>query len=155
MTAALLCGAVLGTACPGLATEPSVFFGPTRVGRMLDFPQNVDRSVDYAGARREVVRFFTGLDGGANAPIPQNLRGQFNASTWRELKAQYIEPNTHLLSAQVIDVRRAGSRDTFELSVIVTGLSGGSAFATEARLRFRHDAPDGWFLLVGEFLSTQ
>jgi hypothetical protein len=152
---AMLCATVLATPDPSLATEPSVFFAPNRVGRMLDFRENVDRSVDFAGARREVARFFTGLDGGANAPIPQNLRGQFNASTWKELKAQYIDPNTHLLSAQIIDVHRAGARDTYELSVVVTGLTDGSPFVNEARLRFRHEPPEGWLLVSAEFLPTQ
>jgi hypothetical protein len=155
VAAAMLCGAVLVTAKPAPATEPSVFFGPNRVGRMLDFRENVDRGVDFTGARREVVRFFTGLDGGTNAPIPQNLRGQFTASTWRELKAQYIDPNTHLLSAQIIDVYRAGGRDTFELSVVVTGLTNGSPFVNEAKLRFKHEPPDGWLLVSAEFLPTQ
>jgi len=152
VAAALLCGAVLVTAKPSAATEPSAFFGPTRVGRMLDFRENADRSVDFTGARREVARFFTGLDAGANAPIPQNLRGQFTVSTWRELKAQYIDPNTHLLSVQIIDVHRAGSRDTFELSVVITGLTEGHPFANEAKLRFKHEAPDGWLLVSAEFL---
>ena len=152
IAAAVSCGAVLVTAEPSPANEPSVFFGPARVGRMLDFRENVDQSVDFTGARREVVRFFTGLDGGANAPIPQNLRGQFTASTWRELKAKYIDPNTHLLSVQIIDVHRAGSRDTFELSVVITGLTDGNPFANEGKLRFRHEAPDGWLLVSAEFL---
>jgi hypothetical protein len=154
IAAAMLCGAVLATPDRSLATEPSVFFAPTRVGRMLDFRENVDRSVDFTGARREVVRFFTGLDGGTNAPIPQNLRAQFAASTWKELKAQFVDPNTHLLSAQIIDVQRAGARDTFELSVVVTGLTDGSPFATEARLRFKHEPPEGWLLVSAEFLPT-
>jgi hypothetical protein len=152
VAAALICGAVLVTAKPSLANEPSVFFAPAGVVRMLDFRENVDQSVEFSGARRETMRFFTGLDGGANAPIPQNLRGQFTASTWRELKAQYIDPNTHILSAQIIDVHRAGGRDTFELSVVITGLTEGSPFANEARLRFKHEAPAGWLLVSAEFL---
>ena len=155
VAAAVICGAVLVTAKPSPANEPSVFFAPTRVGRMLDFRENVGQSVDFAGARREVMRFFTGLDGGANAPIPQNLRGQFAASTWRELKVQHVDPNTHLLSAQIIDVHRAGGRDTFELSVVITGLTDGSPFVNEAKLRFKHEPPDGWLLVSAEFLPTQ
>jgi hypothetical protein len=155
LAAAIVGGAILVTATPSPANDPSFFFGPTRVGRMLDFRENLDRGIDFTGARREVVRFFTGLDGGANAPIPQNLRGQFTASTWRELKAQYIDPNTHLLSAQIIDVHRAGARDTFELSVVITGLTDGSPFVNEAKLRFRHEPPDGWLLVSAEFLPTQ
>ena len=155
VAAAMVCGAVVVTATPSSANDPSFFFGPTRVGRMLEFRENLDRGIDFTGARREVVRFFTGLDGGANAPIPQNLRGQFTASTWRELKVQYIDPNTHLLSAQIIDVHRAGARDTFELSVVITGLTDGSPFVNEAKLRFRHEPPDGWLLVSAEFLPTQ